>query len=354
MVKLNKTVFASIALCLLGVAVASGMLTPRTNAQEVRRGARADALDEKRWEAVAPGRVEPWAGEIKVSAPTVGRIAEVLVKLNDKVFSGELLLRLDDDEARARVVVAEAQVAIRKRARNDQAASKRSADRRKNEDAVCGRGDRAAGDAIGGGQGSGDRRAGGGSEKDLEAARAAWASAQGKLKTQQDELRKFEANADTPLPSQTEGRAECRARRADWPPATALEKTAIRAPGAGTVLQVNARLGNWRARRRRQPLLLLGDISALRVRAELDERDFGQIKVGQRAVVRAAAFRGREFDGKVSSIAPVVGAGRIAARAGRNLTDVDVAEVVVDLTEPGPLAVGMKVDVYFSQDAPQR
>jgi bifunctional ADP-heptose synthase (sugar kinase/adenylyltransferase) len=35
---------------------------------------------------------------------------------------------------------------------------------------------------------------------------------------------------------------------------------------------------------------------------------------------------------------------RIAGRAGRNFTDVNVAEVVIDLTEPGPLAVGMQVD----------
>jgi HlyD family secretion protein len=39
------------------------------------------------------------------------------------------------------------------------------------------------------------------------------------------------------------------------------------------------------------------------------------------------------------------------SRGQRNVTDVDVVEVLVDVTEPGPLAVGMKVDVYFRQDA---
>ena len=137
MVTLNRTLLVSIVACLLGLAAVAAMLTPRTDAQEARRASRADALDEKRWDAVAPGRVEPWSGEIKVSASTVGRIAEVLAKTNDKVFAGELLVRLDDEEARARVVVAEAQVALRKRVRNDQAAAKRSAERRKNEDAVA-------------------------------------------------------------------------------------------------------------------------------------------------------------------------------------------------------------------------
>jgi HlyD family secretion protein len=99
-----------------------------------------------------------------------------------------------------------------------------------------------------------------------------------------------------------------------------------------------------------QPLVILGDISALRVRAEVDERDLGVIKMGQSVTVRSTAFRGREFGGKVSFIAPLVESGRNKVRDQRNATDVDVVEVVVDLAEPGPLSVGMKVDVYFPQD----
>jgi hypothetical protein len=32
------------------------------------------------------------------------------------------------------------------------------------------------------------------------------------------------------------------------------------------------------------------------------------------------------------------------------MSDVDVAEVVVDIADPGPLTVGMQADVYFSAD----
>ena len=86
-----------------------------------------------------------------------------------------------------------------------------------------------------------------------------------------------------------------------------------------------------------------------RVRAELDERDFGEVKVGQSAVVRTADLRGREFTGKVASVAPIVQQGRIL-RGQRNLVDLNVVEVLVDLMEPNGLAVGMKVDVYFRHD----
>src|SRR5262249_37536494 len=99
-----------------------------------------------------------------------------------------------------------------------------------------------------------------------------------------------------------------------------------------------------------QPLLVIGDVSALRVRAELDERDFGEIKIGQPVLVRAAAFRGRNFAGKVSFIAPLVEQVRINARGQRNVTDVEVVEVLIDLAQADPLAVGMKVDVYFQPD----
>jgi len=133
----------------------------------------------------------------------------------------------------------------------------------------------------------------------------------------------------------------------------AIEKMTIRAPIAGTVLAINAKTGELAAPSMDLPLVLLGDISALRVRAELDERDLGEIKVGHAALVRAPAFRDREFAGKVAAIAPIVQASRISSREQRNLTDVSVAEVMVDLTDAGPLAVGMKVDVFFRLDTPK-
>jgi HlyD family secretion protein len=99
------------------------------------------------------------------------------------------------------------------------------------------------------------------------------------------------------------------------------------------------------------PLVALGDLTALRVRAELDERDYGAISMGQLVVVRSDAFPGREFTGKVSLIAPIIAPGSFGARGQSNFTDIDVAEVVVDLVAPDPLIVGMKVDVYFRQSA---
>jgi len=177
--------------------------------------------------------------------------------------------------------------------------------------------------------------------------------AQDRVRQQRADLRKLEADSATPLPTQTEGQLNV-ARAELWTAEAALEKLTIRAPIAGTVLQVNAKPGEIAGSSPARPLVLLGEISSLRVRAELDERDFGEIKVGQAVSVRPAAFRGREFPGTVSFIAPLVEPSQNGPRGQRNQTDVDVVEVLVDMAEPGPLAVGMKVDVYFRYDTAKR
>jgi multidrug efflux pump subunit AcrA (membrane-fusion protein) len=40
--------------------------------------------DDKNWQAVAPGLVEPRSGEITVMAPVIGVISEVMVQSGDK------------------------------------------------------------------------------------------------------------------------------------------------------------------------------------------------------------------------------------------------------------------------------
>jgi HlyD family secretion protein len=196
-----------------------------------------------------------------------------------------------------------------------------------------------------------DRRAGRASDADLDAARSALTQAQSRLQQQKADLRRIEGEKNTPLPTQIEG--QLNVARAEWLAAeVALEKLTIRAPIDGTVLKTSAKAGELATPSATQPLIVMGAISALRVRAKLDERDYGEIKIGQSAVIRPAAFRGREFAGTVSFIAPLVEPGSGNMRGSRNLTDINVVGVLIDIAEPGPLAVGMKVDVYFRQDAP--
>src|SRR5262249_49086725 len=153
--------------------------------------------------------------------------------------------------------------------------------------------------------------------------------------------------AETPLPTDAEGQLNVARSRLAVARAK-LEKMTLRAPIDASVLQVKAKVGEWSAPSSTEPLLLLGDVSTIRVRAELDEANFGEIKVGQGAMLRPVDFRAQEFAGKVSFIAAIVDRGRLDSPG--NPTDVNVAEVLVELTEPSPLVAGMRVEVYFHRD----
>jgi len=307
-------------------------------------GVSADEPREKAWQAVAPGRVEPCTGQIKVASSATGVVDRVMVKTNDRVFAGEPLIHLADEELKARLAAADAQVSIRERARDERSATGNAKARRNAEDAVA-----EAERGIFGARAAVDRaasklRASGGSEGDLTAARLALLRAQNELSTRKEQLRTIED--DGPLPTALEGqlsvaRAEYAAARA------ALDKMTVRAPMDGTVLEVNVRVGELVSPGATLAPLQLADLSSLCVRAELDERDIGSIRTGQAVSVRAAAFPGREFGGTVSTIAPLVEPGRLEPPGSRDQAGVDVVRVTVGLSGTAELAPGMKVDVYF-------
>lgn len=328
---------------LVGLAAVGTLSPPVSRAQDeqMRAGAK------ETWLAVAPGRIEPWSGEIRIGTSSIGRVDKVLVKVSDTVFIGEALLRLEDDEVKTRHAKAELQYNLRKRARTR--ADAKGAERRRHEDAAYDAERsvveaRAAVDRA-----AAARRAGSGSENGLATARGTLAKAQEQLEKRRDELAKFEDDAPATVPTELEGqlamaRVDLRGAEA------ALDNLVVRAPIAATVLQINIRAGELASPSAPQPLIVLGDVTKLRVRAELDERDYGKIKVGHKVVVRSPAFPGRDISGTVSSVAPVIDVSRIGARGQRSLTDVSVAEVMVDLAERGPLTIGMKVDVYFARN----
>jgi len=319
-----------------------------TMQRPVNAQSRGDSKDGQSWAAVAPGVVEPRSGQIKIAAPVVGRVSEVLVKINDKVAADEPLVRLDDEDAQARVASAQAQAAMHEKARNEKSAGK-AANRRDAEDAVA---DAEA--ALADARNTFDKavhakRSGSGSDATVTAARTAWTRAQDNLDRERSQLRKIEAQSGTPLPTQLEGqlnvaRTELRVAIAE------LEKLTIRAPIAGSVLKVDVKAGEVAAPSLPQPLLLLGDLSQLRVRAELDEHNAGKVKVGEPVMVRAEAFHDQTFAGKVVAIAPLIQPARLSSPRSRNLTDFNVNEVMIDLNEPGPLIAGMNVDVYFGSE----
>lgn len=303
------------------------------------------------WAASAPGRVEPSGGEVRIGAQAGGRISEVLVVLNDKVDAGEMLVRLDDGDLIARVHAATAELAIRRKDRDGNESTGRLAqDRRTAEDNVA-----SAERQLIIGREEYDRQAkarrtGGATPADVDKARDVVAKAQERLDTARLALRKALSVDNLPAPTRQE--AAVTAARAELSLAeAALERTRIRAPFAGTALQISAKVGELATPSPENVLVTLGNTASMQVKAELEERDVGKVRLGQMAVIRSDAFPGKDFEGKVSSMAQALGPSRIGQRGPRKPTDVDVLEIVIDLAGQTPLLPGMRVDVFLRPES---
>ena len=306
----------------------------------------ADGAPKPNWAASATGRIEPKDGEIRIDTQVPGKIVEVLAKLNDKVQAGDLLVRLDDEDLYSKYAAAEAEVQVRQRERDEEPAKGVELDRRKAEDTMA-----AAERAVFKARQARDDvqrslRAGKGSADDVNAATTKLKAARDKLSADREALAKVSALPDMPLPSRLESGLTI--SRTDLSQVeTAIERTRIRAPSDGTVLNVWAKAGELAETLPDTALVLFGDISSLRVRAEVEERDVVKLRVGQRIVVRADAYPDRDFEGVVTSLAPALGPPRILSRGPRRPNDVEVLEVLATLDGQPVLLTGMRVDVFF-------
>jgi HlyD family secretion protein len=289
---------------------------------------------------------------VRISADVPGRIDTVAVDLNDRAKSGDLLVKLDDSAQLAKVRAATAQAASAERTRNEEDVRGLASDRRNAEDAVAD----AERDRFDARQAFDktllDKHAGIGNitEEAVSKARNKLADAEKKLKDERANLETVKAKSGMPLLTARE--AALAVARADLAQAeVAVEHTRIRAPFDGTVLNVFAKEGEVATPSPENTLLMFGDLSALKVRAEVEERDAAKIRVGQQVIVRADAFPDQDFEGRVASTAQSLSSPRIATRGPRRPNDVEVLEALIDLESLPPLLTGMRVDVFFKHEA---
>ena len=302
------------------------------------------------WAVSAPGRVEPKGGEVRISPQSAGRITEVLAVLNQKVTAGDLLIKLDDSELEARLAAADAEASVRRRDRDQEVVTGPARDRRNAEDTAF-----AAERLHSLNRAELDRwirarKSGLATDADLSKARETVVKAREAMDATRLTLRR--ALAETQV-AQTRLEAAVAAARAELSMADAAsERARVRAPQDGTVLQLNATPGESVAPSPENIILVMGDVSSLRVKTEIEERDIGKIRVDQAAIIRSDAFPGREFEGKVTTFAQALGPSRLGQKGPRKLADVDVLELNIDLSGQTPLLPGMRVDVFLKSDAP--
>ena len=323
--------------------------TASTDGAKAKNGNAATAI-KPTWAASATGRVEPKSGEVRITAEVPGRIVDVAAGLNDRVKAGDLLVRLDDDDALTKVAGAHAEAQVRVRERNEEDARGLQLERRNAEDDVA-----SAERAVFGAQQEFDdaldkKRNNNGSDDDVDKARTKLSDANKKLADERADLAAVNAKSGMPLPTRLE--AALSVARAELTGAElGVEHTRVRAPFNGTVLNVMAKEGEVAAPSPENTLVVFGDLSAMKVRAEVEERDAAKIHVGQRVVVRADAYPDQDFEGRVGSIAQSLSQPNIVSRGPRRPNDVEVLEAMVDLDGLPPLLTGMRVDVFFKHDA---
>jgi HlyD family secretion protein len=180
----------------------------------------------------------------------------------------------------------------------------------------------------------------------LPAARKQYSDALGQLSKGRRDLAAARDKGNVPSPNLLEAKV-ISDRSKVIQAQTTFDETRIRAPVAGTVLQVNAKVGQFATPMTNVPLVVMGDTSKLRVRAEVDERDVAKIKVGQAVMIRCDAYPSKAFDGRVIEISPLLGPPTMDPRHTRQPTNVGVMSVRIDLDASVPLLPGMRADVMF-------
>ena len=218
-------------LALAGVAAVGAYLGYAQFTGADKAPARVSPETEISWIAAAPGRVEPKSGEIRIGTGILGRVIKVHAAVDEKVEEGELLVQLDDSEARARLTSAETQAEALREEREKAFASGRE-DVRKAEDAIY-----SAERAVTGARIELDgaliaKRTSGGSDQAVTEARKRLTEANERLERERLAFIRAQSKSNLPAPSSAESAVS--AARTEVRMAEALlDKTRIRAPQAG-------------------------------------------------------------------------------------------------------------------------
>ncbi len=345
MLKTIAIVIALAAAALGGYMLSETVYGTKDSAKTV-----AAAKAELPWVAAAPGRVEPGSGEFRLGSAILGKVADVPVKVNDEVEAGELLIRLDDEESRARLAAAEAEEGLRRRERDNQPKTSGREDVTKGEDGVYSAEREVTGARFELDAALAAKRRGEATDQQLADSRRRLQKAEERVERERLAYARAQAKSNLPAPNAFES-ALTSARANVALAATQLDKTRIRAPKAGTVLELHAKQGEVVAPSPEQPLVVVGDMSVVRVKAEVDDGDVAKIKVGQKAFVRSINYPGKDFEGTVTSLAPTMATPRISPRGPRRASDIEVLEMTIKLEGDPPLLPGMRVDAFVKPNS---
>ena len=293
----------------------------------------------------ANGRIEGAAPPAALHAWDTGRVVEILVRSGQQVAANQLLMRLDDEQHRLAVALAEAELSrargelerlingardLEVREAEGILAAKRAALQR--AQVTWSRTQKLRADGVVAQQLADDDQA---AVAQL-AAEVAAAQARAELlaaPARADERRIAEARVAA---------AQAKVQQA----ALLLQRRELRAPFAGQVLQINVEPGEMTLPQAAEAPLILADTTRLRVRAFVEELEAPLVGVGMPAEIRADGIE-QPFRGQVSHVSPHMSGKSLWSNTPGERHDTKTREIWIDLEEPRHLIVGLRVDVLL-------
>ncbi len=292
------------------------------------------------------GLIEAASENLSLGTPLSGLVLEVAVTEGQVVKRGDLLVRIDDRDRRAELLQREAEVAAAEAELARLRAMPRVEDlppaRARVETAKVLLEDAQARQAMA--EAIADKRAI--SSEELSKRRFAVSTAQADIAVAQAELAKLEAGAWAPDVALAEAKVRS-AQAARERVKVELERLSVRAPIDGTCLQVHARAGEF-AVAGGAALVLLGDLSRLHVRIDIDESDAWRFSPGSpaKAFVRGNSALATQLE--FVRVDPYVLPKRSLTGDTLERIDTRVLQVIYSFpTEALPVYVGQQMDVFI-------
>lgn len=291
----------------------------------------------------AEGKIEAMPGlEIDVGSELVARIEKLYVMEGDKVKKGQVIARLDNKFAEAKLKEAEAELSVA-RSRLKEVAS-------------------------------------GSREEEIKTAAAAWEAAVADMELAKKNLTRYQTlYNDNVIPGamlderenifrvaaakvkQTEEEKRLlekgpkeetlrlyqdsvkKAEASVEYSKRLLDKTFITAPISGKVIHKYLEEGEMVTED--IPILTIADLDKVRINAEVDETDAALIHIGAPADITSDAFMGKVFKGEIEDIAGYAGERGVRPNNPAKNLDMKIIKVKIKLLEKIPMKLGMTVDV---------
>jgi multidrug resistance efflux pump len=289
---------------------------------------------------VSPGVVEPWDAQVELSAQESGWIARILVKEGEVVQAGQLLATLDDTAQRhgvdlARADVSEAEVT---QARIDSGATAEELQQAQSDcDAAAARAEFSRATAA-----RMDRLHGDHAVSDEAVERATADAREQSALAARASARLAELKRGARIEDRQAAAARLLAARARLRVAEdSLDRRRIAAPGAGTILLSRLHAGEFYSAGV-GPLFVLGDMTRLQVRLEVDEIDAAVPVPGDVCTIYSDAGV-RLTAGTIVRLAPKMGRRALPLESPTARADVRVREVFVQVPSTSGLVPNQRV-----------